>query len=155
MSARRVFWIFVGVAILVGVAFVPITSLSSPVWDVSVTDQGGHPISSTTVRLAYRNYSAESQSHEINETTDGHGHVTFSPQTVSASLGRRIVAILSSAAAGVHASFGPHATVFAFGDGLQGVAVDERGNVLDWTGKPAHMESRIVLAPAKTVLPSR
>ena len=84
MSARRVFWIFVGVAILVGVAFVPITSLSSPVWDVSVTDQGGHPISSTTVRLAYRNYSAESQSHEINETTDGHGHVTFSPQTVSA-----------------------------------------------------------------------
>jgi hypothetical protein len=153
MSARKVLWIFVAVAIVLSVAFVPITSLSSPAWEVWITDQGGHPIPGITVRLTHRNYSAESQTHEINATTDGQGHLTFSAQTVSASLARRVVAMLSSAMAGVHASFGPHASVFASGDGLQGVAVDERGNVLDWTGKPAHMESRIVLAPPTSTVP--
>jgi len=119
MSVRRALWIFVAVAFVVGVAFVPITSLSRPDWDVWITDEGGHPIAGTTVRLAYRNYSAESQSHEINAATDGQGHVAFSAHAVSASLGRRIVAILSSATAGVHASFGPHATVFASPTGFK------------------------------------
>lgn len=80
--------------------------------------------------------------------TDAQGHVVFSAQTLSASLGRRIIAMLSSGMAGIHASFGPHASVFAFGRGLQGFAIDQQRNVLlDWTGKPDRMESRIVVAP--------
>lgn len=155
MSTRKVLWIFVAAAIVAG-AFVPIKSLSCPVWDVWVTDQSGHPVSGLTVRLSYQNYSAERESHETNAITDTQGHATFSPQTVSASLGRRIVAILSSALAGAHASFGAHASVFAFGKGLQGFAIDQRRNViLDWTGRPDHMESRIVVAPANAILPTR
>ena len=145
MPARRVLGIFVVAAILL--AFVPIRSVSSPAWDVWVTDQSGQPVSGITVRLTYRNYSAESESHEADAITDAHGHVAFNGETVSASVGRRIVAMLSSAMAGVHASFGPHASVFAFGRGLQGFAIDQQRNVvLDWTGKPDRMESRIVVA---------
>lgn len=148
MSDRRVLWVFVVVAIAGGVAFIPIRSLSCPAWDVWVTDQSCHPVSGVAVRLTYQNYSAERESHESNAVTDAQGHATFGAQSLSASLGRRIVTILSSAMAGVHASFGPHANVFAFGNGLQGFAIDEQRNViLDWTGKPDRMESRIILAP--------
>ena len=141
----RAFWIFVVVAIML--AFVPVRSLSSPAWDVWVTDQSGHPVSGVTVRLTYRNYSAESGSHETDAITDVQGHVAFSSQTLSASLARRIIAVSLSAMAGIHASFGPHASAFAFGRGLQGFAIDEGRNVLlDWTGKPDRMESRIVVA---------
>lgn len=146
MPARTLLGVFAAVAIVL--AFVPIRSVSSPAWDVWVTDQSGQLVSGITVRLTYRNYSAESESHEADAITDAQGHVAFSVETVSASLVRRIVAMLSSAMAGVHASFGPHASVFAFGRGLQGFAVDEQRNVVvDWTGKPDHMESRIVVSP--------
>lgn len=147
MPTRRVLWIFVTIAIPVGVAVAPIRSLNCPPWDVWVTDQAGHPVSDITVRLTYRNYSAEGESHEADAITDGQGHVAFSAQTLSESLGQRIVAILSSATAGVHSSFGPDATVFAFGRGLLGSAIDAQRNVVvDWTGRPDRMESRIVLA---------
>lgn len=148
MSARRRFWIIAAVA--TGVAFIPVRSLNCPAWDVWVTDQGGQPVPGVTVRLTCRDYSAERDSHEIDATTDGQGHVAFGARTLSASLSRRVVAMLSSATAGTHASFGPHASVFAFGKGLQGVDIDkERNVVVDWTGKPDHMHSRIVVAPRK------
>jgi hypothetical protein len=154
MSARRTLWILAAFA--VGVAFIPLRSLDCPAWDVWVTDQSGQPVSGSTVRLSYRNYSAERKSHEIDATTDAQGHVVFGAQILSASFGRRIGVTLLSAMAGVHASFGPHASVSAFGNGLQGFAIDEKRNViLDWTGKPGSMESRIVVAPAKTILPGR
>jgi hypothetical protein len=148
MSAQRVLWIFVASVVVVGVTLVPLRSLDSPAWDVWVTDQSGHPVSGITVRVAYQNYSAENKPHETDALTDALGHAAFSAQTLSASLGRQIVAILSSLTAGVHAGFGPHATVFAFGEGLLGFAIDEQRNVVvDWTGKPDHMESRIIAAP--------
>jgi hypothetical protein len=102
-----------------------------------------------TVRVTFRNYSAESQSHEVDAITDSQGHARFSAQILSASLGRRVVATLSSAKAGVHASFGVHASVFASYEGVEGFAVDERNFLVDWTGKPDHIESRIVVTPRK------
>lgn len=146
MSARRVLWIFLAIAITVGVTFIPLRSLECPSWDVWVTDQGGQPVPGATVRVTYQNYSAERESHEMDAITDGQGHAKFSVQTLSTSLSRRIVAMLSSASAGVHASFGPHASVSAFGNGLEGFAIDKQKNVvIDWAGKPDHMESRIVV----------
>jgi hypothetical protein len=134
----------------VGVGFVPFRTLDCPAWDVWVTDPSGQPVSGVTVRLTYENYSAERQSHEIDATTDAQGHVLFSAQTLSASLGRRVVGTLFSARAGTHASFGPHAGVFVFGNGLEGSDIDKQRDVIvDWTGKPDHMESRIVVAPRK------
>jgi len=148
MSRRKVLWISVGVALAAGITFIPLRSLDCPAWDVCVVDQNGRPVSGVTVRLTYQNYSAELRSHEVDAITDAHGHVRFSAQMLSASLGQRIRAVLSSAAAGVHASFGLHADVFAFGNGLEGFDI-EQNVVVDWTGKPNHMESRIVLAPRK------
>lgn len=131
-------------------SFVPFRTLASPAWDVWVADQSGNPVSGITVRLSYQNYSAERQGHEVDAITDAQGHVVFGARWLSASLGRRAVAILSSAMAGVHASFGPHAFVFAFGNGLEGFDIDRQRNVVvDWTGKPAHMGSRIIVAPRK------
>lgn len=49
-------------------------------------------------------------------------------------MGRRAAAMLWSATEGVHASFGPHAGVFAFGNGLRGFAMDSRNVIVDWTG---------------------
>jgi hypothetical protein len=137
-------------AIVLVLIFIPFRSRNCPDWDVWVSDPSGQPVSGVTVRLSYWNYSAERQSHEIDSVTDTHGHAAFASQTLSASLGRRAFATVLSATAGVHTSFGPHAAVFAFANGLQGFDIDkERNLVVDWTGKPDHMESRIVVAPRK------
>jgi hypothetical protein len=153
MSARRVLWTLVAFAL--GVAFIPLRSLDCPAWDVWATDQSGQPVRGVTVRLTYRNYSAERESHEIDAITDVQGHVAFRAQTLSASLGRRIAAMLLSGMAGAHASFGPHASVSAFGNGLRGFDIDkDRKVVVDWTGKPPHMESRIIVRPLQLHTPT-
>jgi hypothetical protein len=149
MPARSALWVLVATAVLA--TFTPMRSLNCPSWDVWVTDEGGHPVSYITVRLTYRDYSAEFESHEIDAITDVRGHAAFRARTLTASLGRRVAAMALSASAGPHASFGPHAIVFAFGKGLQGVDIGGQGNtVADWTGKPGHVESRIVATPQKT-----
>lgn len=147
MTFHRVYsGLSIAIAIVIGVVFIPLRSRASPSWDVWVTDKNGRPVAGVTVRLTFQNYSAEPEPHEIDAITDAQGHVRFSAQTVNASVGRHIATVLSSAMAGVHASFGPYASISAFGNGLEGVAIDERKNVVvDWTGKPDHMHSRIVI----------
>ena len=147
MSVRSAILIVAAFAVVA--VFIPLRSLDCPAWDVWVTDPSNQPVSGITVRLTYRNYSAETESHEIDAITNEQGHVEFEAQTLSVSLGRRAAAILLSATAGVHAGFGPHASVFAFGNGLQGFAIDNRNVMVDWTGKPGHMESRIIVTPQK------
>lgn len=130
-----------------GLAFIPFRSLDCPFWDVWVVDEFGRPVPGITLRLSYRDYSAEAETHEVSITADRNGHAGFLSRTLSASLMRRLVFTLLSARTGVHASFGPHASVVAFGEGFEGVAVDPKKNVVeDWTGEPRSMESRIVVA---------
>ena len=136
------------VVVMIVLAFIPIRTLKCPSWDVWVIDRSGRPVPGITVRLSYRNYSAETQFHESDAITDEQGHVNFSRQTLTVLLARRAIVILSSAMGGVHASFGSHASVFAFGDGLRGYDVDKQKDVIvDWTGIPDRMESRIVVMP--------
>jgi hypothetical protein len=149
MVARRKVWMIIALAAAT-VLFIPVKSLDCPAWDVWVTDSENRPISDVTVRLTCRNYSAERDAHEIDLTTDFRAHVMFAPRAVSASLGRRLLVTLSSAAAGAHASFGPHGSVLVFGNGQEGVAVNRQNDrVVDWTGKPERMESRIVVTLRK------
>ena len=68
----------------------PISYMASPDWEVLVVDEQGKPLQGMTVRLSYRNYSAELLDH-----------------------------------------------------GIDGVPT-ARGSVLDWTGSPDRLESRIV-----------
>jgi hypothetical protein len=123
--------------------FLPTPYLASPRWEVWVVAEDSKPLPGINVRLVYENYSAENQSHEITMKTDESGHVLFPPEFQSASLFRRVFHTASSARAGVHASFGRHAYVFAFGGGYDGDVVS--GNyITDWHGSPGTMESRIV-----------
>jgi hypothetical protein len=134
-------------AVLVVFLAWPTTTPQSPIWDVWVLDQSGQPLQGMTVRLSYQNYSAESESHEEDLQTDANGHVVFHPQSLRASRITRALAMARSATAGVHASFGPHAWVWAFGKGLEGVA-----EVTNWNGAPPRMASKIVAKPGESVI---
>ncbi|HEV2214763.1 MAG TPA: hypothetical protein VGR64_05695 [Terracidiphilus sp.] len=123
--------------------FIPIRFLAAPQWDVWVKNEAMDPLAGVNVRLTYRQYSAESQSHEITLVTNQSGHVTFLPQYRAASLFQKAFYTARSALAGAHASFGNHAFVFVFGDGYEGDA--ETGHyITDWTGSPTIMTSTII-----------
>lgn len=133
-------------AIVFGGSLIPIPYFACPSWDVSVVDDVGRPVQGETVRLVYQNYSAEAQSHEEDRITDERGHAAFPRRESSASIFRLCYYTASSARAGVHARFGRHALVFAFGKGLSGISTSGK-LVTDWTGSPDRMESRIVAEP--------
>jgi hypothetical protein len=110
------------IAALVVALLIPIPYLASPVWQVAVVDEAG-VVEGMTVRRVYQNYSTEAEGHEDDQTTDRQGRATFAAKWSSASIARRCVFTAFSALAGVHASFGRHAYVFAFGNGREGYAV--------------------------------
>lgn len=95
-----------------------------------------------TVRRDYQNYSTELEGHVEVQTTDPQGHALFPERWASASTFSRVRCALLSARAGVHASFGPHAHVHAFGKGMEGDAVSGQ-YLTDWNGSPEHMRSLI------------
>lgn len=73
---------------------------------------------------------------------------SFRSHKSSASLLRRAFHTGLSSMAPAHASYGPNATVFAFGKGREGDATDGR-TITSWTGKPVEMHSRIVAMQVK------
>jgi hypothetical protein len=75
------------------------------------------------------------------------GRATFPAQKSDYSVPRQIAGTMSALAhLNVHSSYGTHATVFAFGKGLEGTATT--GDfVTNWTGSPRFMRSRIVVKP--------
>lgn len=138
--------IFVSLVALIMFLAWPTTTAQSPFWEVSVVNEAGQPLEGMTVTLTYHNYSAEPEGHSEQKQTDAGGYVVFSPRSLKATRWLRLVTTLQSAGAGVHASFGPHAHVWADGNGLTGYAVSN-GYVTDWTGAPPRMASRIVAKP--------
>jgi hypothetical protein len=141
-------------AALVGLLVVnPVISTpETPRWEVWVVDQDGRPLQGMTVRLLWHNYSAESTGDIEEHQTDENGYVVFPARRLAASLRDRLSVIIQSAGAGVHASFGPHASVYAFGRGLEGYAVTGP-YVTDWRGSPDAMQSRIIAKPSALRLP--
>ena len=125
----------------------PIRYLASPNWDVWVVDDSGSPLSGVNIRLVYKNYSVEGASHELTLNADADGHAFFPKHYESASIFQRLFYTASSAMAGVHASFGPDAYVFAFGSGYEGSPVTGK-YVTDWRGSPDSVLSKIVAHPA-------
>lgn len=79
--------------------------------------------------------------------TDQRGNASFDAQRVRRPRlirwGGNVINVVTQ---GVHASFGCHSYVFAFGNGLEGSPVRD-GYIEVWHGTPDHMESRIVAAP--------
>lgn len=136
------------VVALLPVGLLPIPSLATPRWEVWVVDENGHPKQGMTVRLSWQNYTLETEGHEEDMRTDQNGYVVFPARTIRASAFTRIAGAIRAAQSGVHASFGPHDYVFAFGQGLQGDAISGR-YLVDWTGKPPEMQFRIVVKPMR------
>jgi hypothetical protein len=147
VKLRRIISIVVvaGFAVVLGLFIV--NSPAAPRWEVWVFDEQDHPLQGMTVRLSWRNYSAETTDNQEDRHTDENGYGVFPPRRLAASLRDRVLVTMQSAAAGVHASFGPHAFVFAFGRGLEGVSVTGP-YVTDWRGKPNTMQSRIIVQKA-------
>jgi hypothetical protein len=95
--------------------------MTAPQWEVLVVDGNGKSVEGMTVRESWQNYSIETEGYEKDLVTDANGKVSFPAQSIRASILRRTLGTLRSAVTtGVHASFGPHAHVFAFGHGLEG-----------------------------------
>jgi hypothetical protein len=101
------------------------------------------------VRLSYQDYSVDKASHEEDRTTDPQGRARFPGRVSSRSVAARgMGALLAGLSQGVHASFGRHAYVMAFGLGLQGSDFSF-GILNDWKGEPSHMSSKITAEPSQ------
>jgi hypothetical protein len=122
------------------------STLTSPRWEVWVVDENGRPLHGMTVRLSWANYSIERVTHEEDLQTDENGFVVFPAKTSKERLTEAIPEIMDSIRSFPHSNFGPHASIFAFGNWRQGSAV-EGGYVIDWAGSPSQMQSRIVAEP--------
>ncbi len=147
--------LFFGLVVVVGVlayCLFPISWLAAPQWEVVVVDGQGKPVEGMTVRETWQNYSVEAEEHEADCQTDANGYATFPAHRSEYSVLRQIAGTMSVLVHfNWHASYGPHATVFAFGKGLEG-SPTTAGFVTDWTGSPPSMRSRIVVKP--TITPS-
>lgn len=142
--SRRTLIVVVCFALII-LCFLPMPYLVCPSWEVWVVDQSGTPQKGMTVRLSYQDYSLEKEGHDEDAVIDTMGYAYFAKRESRASLASRFFGALHSAATGgVHAGFGRHAFVFAFGNGKQGHAVSGK-YVTDWTGSPEHMQSKIVV----------
>jgi hypothetical protein len=146
-TVQRVQQILMIVIFLV-IGFWPITTMNGPPWEVWVVDQSGQPVPGITVRESYKICSIQHPERQKDLYTDNSGHVIFYPRMVRASSAVRLVSVVVSAITGPHASFSPHAYVFAFGKGMEGF-VESNGSVTDWTGSPLTMNSKIVVTPAR------
>ena len=144
MKASHTPYYFIVGAVVVAASLIPIPYLASPKWDVLVVDDASSPIEGMTVRSTYQDYSTETNGHEEDKQTDKNGHTSFQAHQSSASIVRRVMFTLLSARAGVHASFGRHASLFVFGRGRQGSAVSGQ-YVMDWTGTPTEVKTRITV----------
>src|SRR6185437_12362819 len=95
------------------------------------------------LRLVYQDYSNEATSHGMTVTTANNGEGQVPAQYRTTGLVQYLIYSALSAAAGVHASFGRHAYVFAFGNGYVGEALTGQ-HVTDWRGTPEIMNSKIL-----------
>src|SRR4030095_11958829 len=94
----------------------PIESTICPAWTIQVVDQNGQPLGGAFVRQIWQHYSVESTRHEQDAPTDANGYVSFPERTVRASILSRVLgAIVNMLTRGVHAGYGPHTYVIAYG----------------------------------------
>jgi hypothetical protein len=111
-----------------------------PDWNVTVVDASGMPVQGMTVRRSCND-----------SITDEYGKASFDViNSSSPILLRWIGNILGFATlGGFHGSFGRHSYVFAFDQDSRSFSPVVDGYDEDWTGSPNHMESKIVVNPAR------
>jgi hypothetical protein len=142
-------------AMIIFIAFIAMTALGawpttvpqSPMWEVWVVDQFDHPLGNMIVDLSCQ-FAGSYATGEVLRT-DQNGYVAFKPSVV------RVPQILRIAAAVplpyFHSTFGPQVWIWARGNGLEGIAMDD-GHVAVWRGAPARQASKIVATPGEKVV---
>ena len=139
--------VLVVVASVLAFCLAPINWPAAPRWDVLVVDELGKPVQGMTVRETWYNYSVDRGQGTEDRQSDVDGRVTFPARRSRYTVLRRSRGTLSALRhSTVPSSYGPHANVFAFGKCLEGTAMTS-GFATDWTGSPAHMQSRIIAKP--------
>src|SRR5690242_16048812 len=113
--------IALGLVLLIGIGgLYPVSYTGCPAWSILVVDASGRPMPGITVRRSCMDYSTEKIEHEDNATTDDLGKVLFAKIQLRSALFQRWVGnLMNVAMQGVHASFGLHGWVAAFGQGMQ------------------------------------
>ena len=150
VTSRRIRILVLGavVAVMV-VGLYPVSYMLCPEWEVLVLDASGNPVPGMTVRRTCENYSSGGRGAEDDIVTNDQGQASFDAKRARLPVLLRWAGnIVNVVSQGVHASFGRHAYVFAFGRGLEGTAV-ANGYVEDWTGEPEQMSSSIVVKPVE------
>jgi len=123
--------------------------LNAPLWDVWVVDGDGAPVAGVQVVETYRDYSCESESHSEMLVTDAAGHVRFAAKYLHRNPVRCLHNTTSNLSMGVHASLGRDVFIMAMTHDQIGYAGDEHKDLLDWSGSPKQMTTRIVMRPDK------
>ena len=138
-SQQKRLWLRILLTGLLGAALIilyPYKSVVCPAWQIQVVTETGKPLKGAFVRQHWQDYSVESDGHEQDAYTDENGYVSFPERTIKASLlSRGLGAISNTLSQGIHASYGPHAFVAAYGEivngkRLEGSATYEAGQPL-------------------------
>jgi hypothetical protein len=146
LNRYRYIAIFILIALTV-LAGLPATAPHSPTWEVWVVDQSDHPLENMTVDLRCQ-FAGSYASSEVLQT-DERGYVVFKPRTLRVPEILRIAAIVPIPY--FNSKFGPQAWVWARGNGLEGVAMND-GHVIAWRGAPPTMASKIVAKQGHAVI---
>lgn len=136
------------IAAIVGIiCIVPVPHMVAPRWSVTVVDESHRPRAGLTVRESSQDYSLESTSHEVDLTSSADGRAIFPARYLYASVVQRMLgAVRNIIETGVHASFGTHTWVLAFGKGLEGYSED-------WHGNSRSIDTVIVVQPQNVPIP--
>ncbi|HEY7546512.1 MAG TPA: hypothetical protein VID27_16600 [Blastocatellia bacterium] len=120
-----------------------------PAWRIQVIDEAGNPVKGAFVRQVWQDYDIEDEGHEEDASSDENGYVSFPGRrgkVVSESVRAR-KRLKNICELGVHASFGVHAYILAYGKivgckRLEGSADYEEGKPL-----PKQLQMRMVTLP--------
>jgi hypothetical protein len=92
----------------------PYKTQISPDWKIRVVDHQGVPQPNMSVELIWQHFTIEHDAHHEERTTDGEGVVTFQEKVIWSNLASRLNgAIQNLGSTGIHASFGPSASLSA------------------------------------------
>jgi hypothetical protein len=144
---NRYKYIAILIIVLTALAAGPSKAPQSPMWEVWVVDQSGRPRVNMTVDLRCQ-FAGSYASSEVLET-DEKGYVAFKPRTVRVPQILRLAAIVPVPY--FHSKFGPQVWVWARGNGLEGIAMND-GHITVWRGAPPTMVSTIVAKPGHAVI---
>lgn len=118
-------WNLLSVTLLIAASIVLTTKAQNkadetvvvPAWTIQVVDPSGKPMKHVFVRQVWRDYDMEESDHESDAYTDRNGFVSFPERTepkVSEDV-RKNARLKQVQELGVHASFGFHSYIIAWG----------------------------------------